>query len=105
MMMPAAQIGSFFLLAIAIIALSLAVHKVEEGHVGVYWRGGALTTRITEPGFHLRIPFLDIFENVQVTLQTDKVVDIPCGTSGGVLIWIDKVEVVNRLKKYTFMKL
>jgi len=27
------------------------------------------------------------------------VVDIPCGTSGGVLIWIDKVEVVNRLKK------
>jgi len=75
------------------------VHKVEEGHVGVYWRGGALTTRVTEPGFHLRVPFLDIFENVQVTLQTDKVVDIPCGTSGGVLIWIDKVEVVNRLRK------
>jgi len=98
-MIPSAQIGSFFLLAIAVVALILSVHKVDEGHVGVYWRGGALTTRVTDPGFHLRVPFLDVFENVQVTLQTDKVVDIPCGTSGGVLIWIDKVEVVNRLRK------
>jgi hypothetical protein len=25
--------------------------------------------------------------------------DIPCGTSGGVMTYIEKVEVVNRLKK------
>jgi len=35
---------------------------------------------------------------VQVTVQTDKVTNIPCGTSGGVMLWIDRVEVVNRLK-------
>jgi len=57
-----------------------------------------LINKITYPGFQFKIPFLDAFENVQVTLQTDKVTDIPCGTSGGVLIWIERVEVVNRLK-------
>jgi len=77
----------------------MGIHKVEEGYVGMYWRGGALTTRITEPGIHLKIPFLDTMESVQVTIQTDQVSNIMCGTSGGVIISIDKVEVVNRLKK------
>jgi hypothetical protein len=26
--------------------------QVEEGHVGVYWRGGALLSSITRPGYH-----------------------------------------------------
>lgn len=36
---------------------------------------------------------------VQVTVQTDKVLNIPCGTSGGVLVTFESIEVVNRLKK------
>jgi len=44
--------------------LQFSIHKVEEGHVGVYWRGGALINRVTEPGLHLKLPFLDAFENV-----------------------------------------
>jgi len=106
------------LAALALLAAKLAVHKVEEGHVGVYWRGGALINRITEPGFHFLIPFVETWEQVQVTVQTDKVTDIPCtnfslylaplviivticvgGTSGGVVIHFERVEVVNRLKK------
>jgi len=67
--------------------------------VGVYWRGGALLRRITNPGIRFKVPLIDSFEQVQVTLQTDKVTDIPCGTSGGVLIFFEKVEVVNRLRK------
>jgi len=87
-------------LAAVIVALfQFSVHKVEEGHVGVYWRGGALVNRVSHPGYQLKIPFLDEVENVQVTLQTDKVTNIPCGTSGGVLIWIERVEVVNRLRE------
>jgi len=38
-----------------------------------------------------------------VNIQTDKVRDIPCGTAGGVMIYFDSIEVVNRLKKeYVF---
>lgn len=32
-------------------------------------------------------------------MQTDKVNNVPCGTSGGVQIMFDAIEVVNRLKK------
>lgn len=44
------------------------------------------------------IPVVDTWDSVQVTVQTDKVTDIPCGTSGGVTIHFERVEVVNRLK-------
>jgi len=83
--------------------LQFSIHKVDEGYVGIYYRGGALVNRITYPGWHLKIPFLDSFDMVQVNLQTDKVIDIPCGTSGGVLISFDRVEVVNKLnEKYVY---
>jgi len=75
------------------------IHKVDEGHVGLYWRGGALLDGVTEPGYHLKIPFITTTENVQVTLQTDLVKNIPCGTSGGVMIYFEKIEVVNQLRK------
>jgi len=45
------------------------------------------------------MPGLTRMEQVQVTTQTDEVVNIPCGTRGGVLISFDKVEVVNMLDK------
>lgn len=113
---PRAQGGDFspivtvFIAFIAIFSLiiipssssssSLSIlHQVPEGHVGVYWRGGALLKTITDPGFHLKMPLLTQFEPVQVTLQTDQVRDIPCGTKGGVMINFEKIEVVNRLRK------
>eukprot|EP00252_Welwitschia_mirabilis_P017483 TRINITY_DN3874_c0_g1_i2.p1 TRINITY_DN3874_c0_g1~~TRINITY_DN3874_c0_g1_i2.p1 ORF type:complete len:356 (-),score=68.32 TRINITY_DN3874_c0_g1_i2:327-1394(-) len=75
------------------------IHQVPEGHVGVYWRGGALLKSITGPGFHLKMPFLTHYEPIQVTIQTDQVKDIPCGTKGGVMIYFEKIEVVNRLRR------
>ncbi|XP_020100935.1 erlin-2-B isoform X2 [Ananas comosus] len=51
------------------------LHQVPEGHVGVYWRGGALLKTITNPGFHLKLPLVTKFEPIQVTLQTDQVVN------------------------------
>ncbi|KAJ3670955.1 hypothetical protein LUZ60_008381 [Juncus effusus] len=93
------------ILAIAIISVQstsgnfVILHEVPEGHVGVYWRGGALTKTISNPGFHLMVPFITKFEPIQVTLQTKLVSDVPCGTTGGVMISFDNIEVVNRLKK------
>ncbi|KAK9750646.1 hypothetical protein RND81_02G210700 [Saponaria officinalis] len=75
------------------------LHQVPEGHVGVYWRGGALLTTITDPGFHWKLPLITHYEPIQVTLQTDQVRDIPCGTKGGVMINFNRIEVVNRLRK------
>lgn len=73
------------------------LHQVPEGHVGVYWRGGALLKTITDPGtflillslqtivswhtcahvvssgFHVKMPLITQYEPVQVTIQTDQV--------------------------------
>ncbi|MFS7949643.1 putative Band 7 domain-containing protein [Helianthus anomalus] len=75
------------------------LHQVPEGHVGVYWLGGALQETTTTPGFHLKLPLITHYEPVQVTLQTYLLRDIPCGTKGGVMINFDRIEAVNRLKK------
>ena len=37
--------GAFFFLGV-----NQALHKIEEGHVGVYYRGGALLNDIAHPG-------------------------------------------------------
>lgn len=84
---------------LAAIVCYSGLHQVPEGHIGLYWRGGALVPGFTEPGFHVKLPLITSTANVQVTLQTDTVTDIPCGTSGGTVIYFDKVEVVNRLDK------
>lgn len=43
------------------------------------------------------IPLLTEYRAVQVTLQTDEVKNVPCGTSGGVIVYFDRIEVVNHL--------
>ena len=53
-----------------------------------------------EPGWNFMFPFITTVENVQVTVQTDKVNNVPCGTSGGVNVMFEQIEVVNRLNKH-----
>lgn len=112
------------------IVFNFSLHRIEEGHVGVYFRvsyisdlslspvifknpiissivifyncyyiyqGGALLPEVSNPGFHMMIPLLTTYRSVQVTLQTDEVKNVPCGTSGGVMIYFDRIEVVNIL--------
>ncbi|GFT74626.1 hypothetical protein NPIL_545651 [Nephila pilipes] len=76
---------------------NFSLHKIEEGHTGIYYRGGALLKETSTPGFHMMIPFITTFRSIQITLQTDEVKNVPCGTSGGVMIYFDRIEVVNIL--------
>ncbi|VDN10558.1 unnamed protein product [Dibothriocephalus latus] len=85
------------LLVVWILILSSSLHIIDEGFVGVYYRGGALLQQISTPGFHMMIPLITTFRAVQTTLQTDEVKNVPCGTSGGVVIYFDRIEVVNLL--------
>jgi regulator of protease activity HflC (stomatin/prohibitin superfamily) len=39
-------------------------HTVPEGHVGIYFRGGALLDTITEPGYHVKLPMITSYEIV-----------------------------------------
>uniref|UniRef100_A0A674NNU5 ER lipid raft associated 2 n=1 Tax=Takifugu rubripes TaxID=31033 RepID=A0A674NNU5_TAKRU len=79
-----AQWGAVLSIIVALggAALLGSVHKIDEGHTG--------------PGdlcFYSDLSF-GIFKT---TLQTDEVKNVPCGTSGGVMIYFDRIEVVNYL--------
>ncbi|XP_076263570.1 erlin-1-like [Rhynchophorus ferrugineus] len=80
-----------------------SLHRIEEGHVGIYFRGGALLPSLSYPGYHMMIPLITSYKSVQVTLQTDEVTNVPCGTSGGVMIYFDRIEVVNYLNVNSVM--
>merc|ERR1712076_177203 len=80
------------------ILMNFSIHRIDEGHTGVYYRGGALLSSTSGPGYHTMIPFITTFRSVQSTLQTDEVKNVPCGTSGGVMIYFDRIEVVNILR-------
>ena len=66
-------ITAFIVLAIAFIIATIraGLHKISEGNVGVYMRGGALLSSTTGPGYHVMIPFLDEVHEIQVTMQVN----------------------------------
>ncbi|XP_072383586.1 erlin-1-like [Diabrotica undecimpunctata] len=87
------------ILSCIFLVFNYSLHRIEEGHVGVYFRGGALLPSVSFPGYHMMIPLLTSFKSMQITLQTDEVKNVPCGTSGGVMIYFDRIEVVNHLNQ------
>lgn len=93
------HVGAVFATVAGVMAIMLhsSVHKIEEGHLAVYYRGGALLTTPNSPGYHTMLPFITTYRSVQTTLQTDEIKNVPCGTSGGVMIYFDRIEVVNML--------
>ena len=90
-------------LAIAVIALINSVHVIQEGREGIYYQNGALMDKTSRPGIHFKMPFITKHEEVVYTVQTDSVVNVPCGTASGVLIHFAKIEVVNRLDRFQLL--
>merc|ERR1712168_1735869 len=98
--MPPPNVVGIGIVGLALVLfMNSALHKIEEGHVAVYYRGGALLDTIAQPGFHMMLPFITSHKIIQTTLQTDEVKNVPCGTSGGVMIYFDRIEVVNILSR------
>jgi len=85
------------------IGLGFALHTIDNGHIGVYYRGGALLDQTSGPGFNIMWPFVDSMRSVQTTMQVDKVTNVPCGTQGGVILYFDRIEVVNKLHPSSVM--
>ena len=44
--------------------ISFGIHVIDEGYVGVYYRGGKLINTITAPGYNVRNPYLTTYEQV-----------------------------------------
>jgi regulator of protease activity HflC (stomatin/prohibitin superfamily) len=72
---------------------------VPTGFVGVQyiWKRLDTETGLLQPGFHFYNPITTSIQLIETRPQTDVVTGISCGTSDGVPIKIDKVEIGNQL--------
>ena len=74
------------------------IHKCEQGHRCVYYRGGSLLSQLSNPGYQFKLPFITNHHNIQVTWQTDTLKHVVCGSSQGGQAYLD-IDVVNKLSK------
>lgn len=63
-------------LLISIVLGLMSTYVVQEGHVGIVYKGGRIEKGILEPGRHFKSPFFTSIHEVQITVQTDEVRDI-----------------------------
>lgn len=47
--------------------------------MSIYYRGGAILKDITHPGYNLMLPLITSVHQIQTTMQTDEIRNIPCG--------------------------
>uniref|UniRef100_A0A8B9KWQ1 Erlin-1 n=1 Tax=Astyanax mexicanus TaxID=7994 RepID=A0A8B9KWQ1_ASTMX len=103
-----AHVGAVVAAIAGVMAIMLhsSIHKIEEGHLAVYYRGGALLTTPNGPGYHIMLPFITTYRSVQVraviwnyvlVFPFEKFVFCLLACSGGVMIYFDRIEVVNML--------
>ena len=79
---------------IIIIALSVmlfvysigAVNIIQEGHIGVYYRGGKLLNTFDHPGLYFQIPFFTKMHQVNIKIKSDIIHNVSCLTKGGVYL-------------------
>uniref|UniRef100_A0A3B4ZNH5 Erlin-1 n=1 Tax=Stegastes partitus TaxID=144197 RepID=A0A3B4ZNH5_9TELE len=99
------HVGAVFAAIAGVMAIMLhsSIHKIEEGHLAVYYRGGALLTSPNGPGYHIMLPFITTYRSVQTTLQTDEIknVPFPCLVDSLTVVFVLSIAVVDIVRNYT----
>jgi len=85
--------------AITIACIADAYHKVNEGNVGIYYRHGALKNRITEPGVHFMMPFVETFVEVQIRPETEQLDRVLAITQDGIENTFREITVITTIRK------
>lgn len=52
-----------------VVSLPIVLHRIDEGHVGVYFRAGALLPITSKPGIHMMFPILTNYRSIQVIVE------------------------------------
>jgi len=92
-----------FILTLAMLISS--VHKVDEGHIGIYYKNGALQDHFKEPGIHTKAPFVSDVHQVPIRTVTDTVPDIKCVTKDGITNSFADIQVINTIRKESVISL
>jgi len=84
---------------IAIAAIVDGYHEIEEGHVGVYFKFGALKDGVTEPGVHIMQPFVSSYKSILIRPEETTMTDVEAITKDGIEITFQGISVLSRTFK------
>lgn len=87
------------LLAIFIACMVDSVHKIHEGNVGIYYRYGALRDKVTEPGVHFTMPFMESYKEIQIRPETVQLEPVLAITKDGIENTFREINVITTVQK------
>jgi len=90
---------AFITAIIVIAALIHGYHEIKEGHVGIYYRFGALMDRTTDSGMQFMKPFIDSFKMILIIPEKKDLGYMDAVTKDGIEITFKGVSVLSRTKK------
>jgi len=86
-------------LAILIACISDSYHKINEGYVGIYFRHGALRDRLSEPGVHFMMPFVDDYNEVKIRPETHTMDPMVAITKDGIENTFREINAITTVRK------
>ena len=86
-------------IAITIACMVDSYHKIHEGNVGIYFRHGALQERVTEPGIHFMMPFIEDYREVRVRPETFTMEPVKAITKDGIENTFREIQAITTIKK------
>lgn len=89
-------------LATAIIVIAAIIdgyHEIEEGHVGVYYKFGALQSGISDPGVHMMQPFVSTVKEILIRPEETIMRDVDAVTKDGIQITFQGISVLSSTTK------
>jgi len=81
------------------------LHTIDEGHIGIYYKYGALMEKTTIPGIHYMAPFVTSVKQVLIRSETDTLGGVEAITRDGIQISFDQVQVISRVRQDKVVKL
>jgi len=82
-------------LALTIGMLAHSLHHIDEGHVGVYFKYGALGDSLGFPGLNTMTPWVSTYEQITVRPLSEKLYTFTAVTKDAIPITFHEVEVIS----------
>jgi len=94
-------ISAAVVVAVAIVVACMvdSYHKINEGNVGIYFRHGAIRDKVTEPGVHFLMPFIEDYKEVKIRPETYSMAPVLSITKDGIENTFKEITAITTVRK------
>ena len=87
------------IIGITIACIADSYHKIHEGYVGIYFKHGALQDRVTDPGVHFMMPFIEEYREVRIRPETFAMDSVLAITKDGIENTFREINTITTVRK------